>query len=296
MTKTTLHIKHLAKPTRLDRILRDELPNIGRQAVNRLIQERNVQVNRKTVWINSWKVKNGDVLTVRNVPDALPEAPTVFDSAWIIAEDDDLVVLNKPAGLLSHATKYGNQADLLSLAEGHFGKLALMHRLDRDTSGVMLFARHEATQQALDSAFKQHTIEKHYIAIVHTPNDLSEQGTIRARLKAHPKHRNRMQVVEKGGKFAQTDYQVSVPSNGAQCVFLQPKTGRTHQLRVHLAHVNAPIWGDRYYSDAADNYPRLFLHAHQLTIPAFNGQGSRTFTAPAPDVFLPYVPDMRRLT
>lgn len=290
MTKTTLHIKKLAKPTRLDRVLRDELPNIGRQAVNRLIQERNVQVNRKTVWIHSWKVKNGDVLTVRNVPSELPEAPTVFDPAWIIAEDNALVVLNKPHGLLSHATKYGNQADLLTLAETHFGKLALMHRLDRDTSGVMLFARHASTQQALDKAFKQHTIEKRYIAIVSTPNDLAEQGTIRARLKAHPKQRNRMQVVEKGGQFAHTDYQANAPINEAQCVFLQPQTGRTHQLRVHLAHLHAPILGDRYYSADAAAYPRLFLHAYQIAMPAFNGQASRMYTAPVPEIFLPYMP------
>lgn len=281
----TLHITTLKKPTRLDRVLRAELPNVGRKAINQLIQDRQVQVNDKTVWLNSWKVHSGDTLTLLSIPETLPETPQQFDDNWIIADEGDVIALNKPAGLLSQETKYGQQANLLGMAQERFGEVALFHRLDRDTSGVILLTRGRAINRYLDTAFKSQTIIKQYVAMVNYPNDLAESGTIQLRLDAHGRQKNRMRVVEQGGKVAITDYQTYPAENNRQRVDLMPKTGRTHQLRVHLAHYNAPILGDRLYSTSADDYPRLFLHAHQIILPQTDDFPERHFTAPLPDGF-----------
>ena len=285
MPVKTIKVDNLTKTSRLDRVLIDALPDVGRKAVNQLIQDKQVQVNGKTVWLNSWKVKNGDTLILLSMPDSLPESVQSFDDNWIIADDGDVIALNKPAGLLSQKTKYGKQPDLLSMAEARFGKVILFHRLDRDTSGVILLTRGGAINRYLDTAFKTKTIIKQYVALASVPNRLSEAGTIQLRLDSQPGKSNRMQVVERGGKLAITDYRAEKAGNQQQLVYLTPKTGRTHQLRVHLAHYDAPILGDRIYSQNAEKYERLYLHAHQITLPETDGFPERTFTASLPDSF-----------
>ncbi len=284
MPTKTLHITTLKKPTRLDRVLRAELSNVGRKAINQLIQDKQVQVNNKTVWLNSWKVHSGDTITLLSIPETLPETPQQFDDNWIIADEGDVIALNKPAGLLSQGTKYGQQANLLGMAQERFGEVALFHRLDRDTSGVILLTRGGVINRYLDTAFKSQTIIKHYVAMVQYPNELTETGTIQLRLDSHGKQR--MRVVERGGKVAITDYTAYPVDGNRQRVDLTPKTGRTHQLRVHLAHYNASILGDRLYSTSADQYPRLFLHAHQIILPQSDDFPERRFTAPLPDGFM----------
>lgn len=285
MPEKTIEINNLRKATRLDRVLRDALPSTGRNAINQLIQDRQVKVNGKTVWLNSWKINNGDTLFLLSVPDTLPETVASFDDSWIIADDGDVIALNKPAGLLSQETKYGKQPNLLTMAEARFGKVILFHRLDRDTSGVILLTRGGAINRYLDTAFKAKTIVKQYVALVSAPNRLSQEGRIELRLDSQSKKSNRMQVVERGGKLAITDYRVEKTGDKQQLVYLTPKTGRTHQLRVHLAHYDAPIAGDRIYSPDAKKYERLYLHAHQITLPESDDFPERSYTASIPEVF-----------
>src|SRR5690606_39123854 len=162
------------------------------------------------------------------------------------------------------------------------GKVALFHRLDRDTSGVIILTRGGAINRYLDTAFKAQTILKHYVAIVPSPNQLEKAGTIQLRLDSHPQQDNRMQVVERGGKIAITNYHSGTATDATQYVYLSPKTGRTHQLQVHLAHYDAPILGDRLYSKNSKQYERLYLHAHQICLPESDAFPERTFTAPLP--------------
>lgn len=284
--KTTITINNLNKPTRLDRTLRKLLPNVGRKAINGLIQDRQVQVNHQIVWLNSWKINNGDVITLASLPETLPETPENFDPSWLIHEDESLIVVNKPAGLLSQGTKYTEQANLLSMAQAQFGNVTLFHRLDRDTSGVILLTRSHAINRYLDTAFKARTIKKRYEALVHSPNRLEANGIINARIAPQNSKRNRMKIVQQGGQSAITEYKAHPPTASYQQVTLYPHTGRTHQLRVHLAHYDAPILGDRIYSQNADAYPRLYLHAYQITLPADDDFPERTFTAPLPDGFV----------
>lgn len=285
MTERQITVSNLKGATRLDRVLREALPHVGRKAINTLIQERQVQVNGKTVWLNSWKVRNGDVLRLQSVPQALPTAPQRFDEAWLIAQDDDLIVVNKPAGLLAHTTRYGSQADLLTLARQRFGKVTLFHRLDRDTSGVVLLTRSRAINRYLDAAFKAKRVRKHYVALIPHPNNLAASGTVKRRLGPDPRNKQKRVVVERGGQAAITDYERGAVRAGRQAVHLYPQTGRTHQLRVHLAHLGTPILGDRLYSPNAEQFERLHLHAHQITLPQGDDFPERSFTAPVPSAF-----------
>lgn len=281
--------KGISNTQRLDRVLRNQFPEWGRQAVQRLISARQVRVNGKTVWLASWKVRDGDRIELLSIPEAKPLPPQCFDDNWLIAQDDDLVVVNKPAGLLSEAPRFRDAINLLDLAKERFGDLRLFHRLDRDTSGVMLLTRPGAVNRYLDRAFKERWVQKRYLAIVTMPNQLQVEGIIHARLALHPQRRDQMMVVTRGGKWAITEYTIVATdqATGVQLIELQPKTGRTHQLRVHLAHLDAPILGDRLYGDTT-SASRLLLHAHQIALPAIDGYPHRSYIAPLPDEFLQY--------
>ncbi|HSN75387.1 MAG TPA: RNA pseudouridine synthase, partial [Anaerolineae bacterium] len=166
----------------------------------------------------------------------------------------------------------------------------LFHRLDRDTSGVVLLTRGGPVNRYLDGAFKAGAVRKEYLATVTSPNRLAAEGMIAVRLKPHPSRRDMMVVAERGGQSAVTRYQIIGEDRGLQWVRLWPETGRTHQLRVHLASLDAPIVGDRLYNPAWQPAGRLLLHAWRITLPAVIGWPERVFTAPLPADF-PALPD-----
>lgn len=282
---TSLTLQQLSQPTRLDRMLRQHFPTWGRQAVQRLITAGKVQVNGRVVWLCSWEVKNQDRIEVLETPVAKAPPPLHFAESWLIAQEGDLLVVNKPAGLLAEPTQWREAANLRDLAVARFGPLLLFHRLDRDTSGVILLTRPGPINQYLDAVFKAHTIQKEYLAVVRTPNRLAREGVIRARLAPHDRRRDQMQVVVRGGQHAVTRYVIVGETKGQQLLRLWPETGRTHQLRVHLAHLGAPIIGDRLYGPAVAAEQRLLLHAHRLTLPAQADYPHRTFVAPVPAEF-----------
>jgi RluA family pseudouridine synthase len=277
----------LVRPARLDRVLRAAYPRAGRQAVQRLIGAGQVTINGRTVRLSSWLVHNGDRVELLVEPAAKPEQPARFDDAWIIARDDDLIAVNKPAGLLSETARDPNAAALLDLAADRFGPLTLFHRLDRDTSGVVLLTRGGPVNRYLDAAFKAGAVQKEYLAVVANPNQLAGQGVVTARLGPRPDRRDMVMVVEQGGQRAITRYEVIAEAEDRQWVRLWPETGRTHQLRVHLASLDAPILGDRLYNPAWQQHTRLMLHALRITLPMAAGWPERAFTAPLPADFPP---------
>jgi 23S rRNA pseudouridine1911/1915/1917 synthase len=288
-SKIRLVVKHLAQPTRLDRVLRDHFPRWGRRAVQSLINAGGVKVNRRQLSLCSWKVKNGDKVEILRPPPDKKTQPTVFNDEWLIAQEGDLLVLNKPAGLLSHATRWAQRSNLLDLAIERFGPVTLFNRLDRDTSGVILLTHKGPINAYLDDAFKKRTIKKEYLALVSAHNRLSSQGEIKAYLDQHSKRRDMMQVVERGGKWALTGYEIIGQAAGKQLLRLWPKTGRTHQLRVHLAYMGAPILGDRLYGKER-SAKRLMLHASQITLPASEGFMAQLYSAPVPAYFYEQLP------
>jgi 23S rRNA pseudouridine1911/1915/1917 synthase len=257
-------------PTRLDKALKKQYPRWGRQAVGKVISSRQVKVNQKSVWLASWKVNNGDRVVVMNPPKEKPRGPTKFDPAWIVSEEQDLIVVNKPAGLRSQATRAGGDDNLFSLVQPRFGEVNLFHRLDRDTSGLCLLTRPGPVNAYLDTAFKQHLVEKEYLAIVGNLGKLKTEGVIRLDLITDEKRRDKMRVALEGEKLsrrqsAETRYRVEGNAPGGKLVRLWPITGRTHQLRVHLAALGAPVIGDRLYG--GEKARRLMLHAARLSLP-----------------------------
>lgn len=273
----------LSQPDRLDRLLRRTFPSWGRQAVQRCIAAGHVSVNGRTVWLASWQVENGDLVEVRNPPEAKPAPCTVFDDAWLIADEGDILAVNKPEGLLSEPARSPDIANLRDLARSRFGDVTLFHRLDRDTSGVILLTRRGDVNRQLSKAFQTGAVEKEYLAIVAAPNRLAPAGVITARLSQHSQRCDKMCVVEKGGQRAITRYEVVETRSDRQLVRLRPQTGRTHQLRVHLAHLNAPILGDRLYGDVS-SAPRLMLHALRISV-TLASDDVRSFCAPLPASF-----------
>lgn len=284
-TKTGFTARSLAKPTRLDRVLRDQFPLWGRQAVQRSITAGKVQLNGRVVRLASWEVHNGDRLEIADAPAPKTPAPDTFDDAWIIAQQTDLIAVNKPAGLLSEPKRFSRTPNLLELASARFGPLVLFHRLDRDTSGIVLLTRPGEINKYLDTAFKSHTILKEYLAVVASPNRLAPSGVIDVRLGPDPERRDRMTVARRGGQRAVTRYSIESEANGRQRVRLWPQTGRTHQLRLHLAHLGAPILGDRLYGPRPSEDQRLLLHAERLELPATEEYPARSFAAPLPEGF-----------
>ncbi len=279
-------IQGLTKSTRLDRALRDRFPEWGRQAIQQMISAQKVRVNGKPVWLASWQVNNGDKLELLATPAAKPTPPQRFADEWLLAQEADLIVVNKPAGLLAESPQFREGVNLIELARARFGELILFHRLDRDTSGVVLLTRPGPVNQYLDQAFKSSQIQKSYLAVVATPNQLQPEGLINARLDSHGQRRDMMTVVQRGGKHAMTAYKIVAEDKAQrrQLVELHPQTGRTHQLRVHLAHLGAPILGDRLYGDGA-SAQRLLLHAQQIVLPALADYPQRSYRAPVPVEF-----------
>ncbi len=234
-------------------------------------------------------------------PAAAPALDQTFDARWIVEASDELLVLNKPAGLSLLRDRSG-AADLWTLLKDRYGQLHLVHRLDKDTSGVLLVARSGALQRRLTRAFAGRSARKLYQARVVGSLPLQGSGCIDLPLRKGRKSRyrvageraritrsgNRWQLSASGepaardaaGLSAMTYLRVGVSSPGYSDLWLRPVTGRTHQLRVHLAWIGHPIVGDRLYGkpeDTAQKAPRMALHATRLQIP-----GIGRWTVPAP--------------
>jgi len=266
---------------RLDKHLRRRFPGWGRQSVQRIIGQRQVQVNGRPVWLASWEVRNGDRIVVTAPPPDKPTPAAVFDDGWLLAEEPDLIAVDKPAGLRVEPVRQGDPANLRDLAVARFGPLTLFHRLDRDTSGVVLLTRSAVLNRELAQAWQSRSVEKEYRAVVAAQSHLAVTGVIALRLAPDPSRRDQMVVVTRGGERAVTRYAVLGANAAGVVVQLWPETGRMHQLRVHLAHLGAPILGDRLYGDPA-SAPRLMLHAHRLSLPPLAGAPARIYTAPLP--------------
>lgn len=274
---------------RLDQFLKRVFPSWGRQAVNQTIGTKQVKVNGKAVHLNSWKIKNGDNLVIQLIPESKPSPYTDFDDKWIIEEEKDFIVLNKPSGLLSHATRAGGDHNLLSLARGKFGDVGMNHRLDRDTSGVSILSWQGEVNAYLDHSFKGHLVRKEYLALVQKPNRLKLAGVIKAAVARQRRRRDLMEIAFKGGERAETHYKILAESDEYQFLKVFPITGRTHQIRVHLAHLKAPVIGDTFYNKHS-NAKRLMLHAYQITLPSWHQYKEKTYIAPISKKFMEILP------
>ena len=197
--------------------------------------------------------------------------------------DADILLLDKPSGLLSVPGKGAHLADcLVSRAQSKYPDVLLVHRLDRDTSGVMIFARNKAAQRHLGLQFEKRRIDKTYIARIW--GHLSERkGVVDLPLRTDWPNRPKQMVDHVSGKQALTEWEVIEECRTTSRVVLFPKTGRSHQLRVHMAALGCPILGDPFYAEgAASTAPRLMLHAESIGFRHPNGGAEHRVSTPCP--------------
>ena len=205
----------------------------------------------------------------------------------IVYEDDHVVVINKPSGVLTHAKgEVSTEPTVADFVRGRMTEVddtnrpGIVHRLDRDTSGIMIAAKDATTKHALQKQFQDRKAHKTYIAIVRGAPKHHE-ANIDLPIARNPKNPSSFRVDPKG-KSAQTHYEVIGSRENMSVVRLKPVTGRTHQLRVHMAHIGTPIVGDKVYEGGKSPIDRLCLHAEQLEITIPTSQ-RKTFTADLPD-------------
>ena len=255
---------------RLDKFVGEKCPELSRTYAQKLIGDGYITVNDRVAKA-SLKLNIGDKVNVIIPPTPpsllLPEAIPLT----IIYEDDDLLVIDKPAGLAVHPAPGHPGHTLVNAILSYFPHLAdisdslrpgIVHRLDKDTSGVMLVAKNGVAQANLIDQFQARSIVKAYLALVKgrlTP----ESGIIEAAIGRDPRNRKRMAVVTEG-REARTEYQVIKYIGNYTLLEVMPETGRTHQIRVHLSAIGYPVVGDPVYGVKSDYLSRQFLHACRL--------------------------------
>ncbi|WP_134724900.1 RluA family pseudouridine synthase [Paracoccus luteus] len=209
-------------------------------------------------------------------------APTP-EQPRLIHDDDQILVVDKPAGLLSVPGRGEDRADcLIARLRAAFPTVLLVHRLDLDTSGVMVFALTPHAQRHLNQQFERRQVKKSYVARVHGRMD-RPTGTVEAALIVDWPNRPRQMIDPENGRPARTDWRVIRASDDETRVRLFPLTGRSHQLRVHMQSLGHPILGDPLYaSGAAADHPRLMLHAETLRLRHPDSNVTMTFSAPVP--------------
>jgi 23S rRNA pseudouridine1911/1915/1917 synthase len=247
-------------------VLRGPLGISGRM-IQRLTRSKGVQLNRRPAFLDR-KVRAGDVVSAQVIIDEEPGLPPVEMPLAVVWEDDDLLVLDKPAGLLVHPTSPEHTRTLAHGVAHHLLKRSLhtrvrpVHRIDRDTSGLVLFAKSAQAQAALDTQLRDHSLRRSYQAVVQgVPEPAS--GMVDAPIARHPT-RATLRVVHPSGEEARTRYRVVEAFTSAALVELELETGRTHQIRVHMAHLGHPVLGDRWYGGASALIRRPALHAFRL--------------------------------
>jgi 23S rRNA pseudouridine1911/1915/1917 synthase len=255
---------------RLDVFIAQEVPETSRTLAKKLIDAGFVAVNDRVAKA-SLKLAAGDRLTVIIPPVELSPLASEDIPIDILYEDDDLLVIDKPAGMTVHPAPGHRSHTLVNAVIARFPDLpfsddvvrpGIVHRLDKDTSGLILVAKNQVALNQLASQFKARTVAKTYLVLV--KGRLSpKKGIIDAPIGRHPRNRKKMAVVSRG-RAARTEYHVVRYIGGHTLLEVRPETGRTHQIRVHLAAVGHPVAGDATYGGKIDFLSRQFIHAHGL--------------------------------
>jgi 23S rRNA pseudouridine1911/1915/1917 synthase len=272
-----IHIISKSNGGRLDQILSANVGDLSRSRLQKLIHEGRVKVDGIIIKKPSYQL-DGDEIIELQIP---PEKPTALEPEPIpldiLFENEDLLVINKPAGMVVHPSAGHDTGTLVHAVLAHAPDIqgiggeirpGVVHRLDKDTSGLILMAKNDSAYRALQKQFTERTVRKTYIALVDgappTPS-----GRIEASIGRDPAHRKKMAVVSaKKGRAAVSQYKVLEKFSNHTLLEVHPITGRTHQIRLHLAFIGCPVVGDRVYGRKRPSLEmhRQFLHAAKIGI------------------------------
>jgi 23S rRNA pseudouridine1911/1915/1917 synthase len=285
---------------RLDAFLHERLPEFSRSRLQSWIKSDRVQVNGQPARPSSLlrgtetiSVTPADLPPLKAEPEELP--------LKILYEDPDVVVVDKPAGMVVHAGAGHSRGTLVNALLHHFGGLSsvngdlrpgIVHRLDRETSGVLAVARTDQAHQSLAAQFHDRRVEKIYLALVHGKFK-QPQGRITTPITRDPVRRTRMTTKLGTGRSAVTGYRVLEQLDRLSFLEVRIGTGRTHQIRVHLASIHHPIVGDRLYGAPASELGRFFLHAHRLRFQSPSTGEWITIESPLPPDLHAYLGQLR---
>lgn len=297
MSETSRVIKYDGtEPTRLDHFLVSAFPEHSRSFLQGLIKKGHVSVNQQVIQKTGSKLENLDKVEITFPP---PEPSHLIPEDIpldIIFEDKNILVVNKPAGMVVHPSPGHSSGTLVHAVLAHSPDIqgiggvkrpGVVHRLDRDTSGVILLAKNDQSHRYLQSLFKKREIRKTYLALVDSIPP-TKTGRIEAAIGRDSTNRQRMAVVpENKGKLAISEYHVLETFEKHALLKVNILTGRTHQIRLHLAFIQCPVVGDQVYGGKNFTLPvdRQLLHAYQLEFIPPGISETKTFTAKIPEDF-----------
>lgn len=259
---------------RIDKFLADKLEDQTRSAIQKLIESGAVTCAGKNIG-KGFKIKTGDEITVE-IPEAVPYGAKAENIPLdIVFEDEDLLVVNKPQGMVVHPAAGNYDGTLVNALLYHCGdslsgingvmRPGIVHRIDKDTSGLLIVAKNDFAHNKLAEQIKVHSFTRYYEAVVHG-RVRDDSGTINAPIGRHPVERKKMTVTAKNSKEAITHYQVIERFESFTHVRLKLETGRTHQIRVHMAYIGHPVAGDPVYGPKkpAKGLRGQCLHAKEI--------------------------------
>lgn len=285
---------NLGQEGRLDKFLAQMLVEHSRSRLQGLIKDGHVKVNGIVQMKTGLSLASGDLVEVEIPEIATTELIAEEIPLDILFENSDLVIINKPAGMVVHPAPGHSSGTLVHAAlgmvddwEGIGGELrpGIVHRLDKDTSGLIIVAKNEKSLRWLQDQFRLRRVVKVYLALV-DGKPPTPTGRIEAAIARDPAHRKQMAIVSEGkGRSAVTEYRTVQEYTHHTLIEAHPFTGRTHQIRLHMAFIKCPIVGDAVYGKKKPTLDigRHFLHAHRITITLPGEKEPRTFTAPLPD-------------
>ncbi|MCT4621371.1 MAG: RluA family pseudouridine synthase [Marinisporobacter sp.] len=264
-------IDEIDEDTRLDLYLSKQLEDMSRSYIQKLIEKGNVKINNQEIKTKKYKVIENDEIIIEIPQPEVLKIESENIPIEMVYEDDDLLVVNKPQGMVVHPAPGNYHGTLVNALMYHCKNLSsingvirpgIVHRIDKDTSGLLMVAKSDQAHKSLAEQLKEHSINRRYIALVHG-NIKEETGTICAPIGRHPVDRLKMAVVDRNGKDATTHFTVLKRWKEYTLIEAKLETGRTHQIRVHMAYIKHPLVGDPTYGPKKQKF-RLngqLLHA-----------------------------------
>ena len=289
---------------RIDRYLSEKNAELSRSYLKKLLKEQGITVNGREVKAN-YKVQAGDEIRISlpdlSEPDILPEDIPLD----ILYEDEDVMVVNKPKGMVVHPSAGHTSGTLVNAILFHCqGNLSgingvmrpgIVHRIDKDTTGALLICKNDVAHRDLAEQLKEHSIKRRYRAIV-SGNLKDDEGTVEGPIGRHPVDRKKMAINYKNGKEAITHYKVLERFGNATYIECRLETGRTHQIRVHMTSIGHPLLGDEVYGSGKNPYHLQGQALHAMVLGFVHPRTGEylEFTAPLPEYFTNLLEKLRK--